>query len=67
MAAVSHGCWFPLLLIGQRNQSSFAPFLEPVTLAANVDGGGVVQQPVEDGGGDDRIAEDRTPFAIALV
>jgi hypothetical protein len=27
----------------------------------------VVQQPVEDGGRNDRIAEDRTPLAVALV
>ena len=55
------------LLVLERNQSGFAPFLEPVTLAANIDGGGVMEQPVEDGGGDDRVAEDRTPFAITLV
>jgi len=30
--------------------------LEPETFRADVDGDGVVQQPVEDGGGDDRIS-----------
>lgn len=58
---VSHGCWFPLLRFGQRDQTGLAAFLEPVTLPADVDGGGVVQQPVEDGGGDDGVAEDGTP------
>lgn len=59
MAAVSQSRWFIVLLIGQRDQSSLAAFLEPVTLPADVDGGGVMQQPVEDGCCDDGIAEDR--------
>jgi len=66
-AALSHGCWFRLLPIGERDQSGLAALLEPVTLPADVDGGGVVQQPVEDGGGDDRVTEDGTPLPIALV
>ena len=53
-----------LLLFRKRDQ---AALLEPVALSADVDGGGVVQQPVEDGCCDDRIAEDRAPLSIALV
>jgi len=33
----------------------------------NVHRGRMVQQTVEDRGSDNRIAEDRTPFAIALL
>ena len=66
-AALSRICWFTLLLLGQRNQAGFASFLEPVALSADVDGGGVVQQSVEDGCCDDRVAEDRSPLAVALV
>ena len=39
--------WLLLLRIGQRDQAGLAPFLESVTLSADVDGGGVVQQAVE--------------------
>src|SRR6185312_14386564 len=56
-----------LLLFRQRNQTGFAPFLEPVAFAPNVDCRRMMQQTVKDGRGDDRIAEDRTPFAVALV
>ena len=41
--------------------------LEPVTLAFNVDGGRVMQQPVQDGAGDDVVREDRAPIAIAFI
>ena len=61
----SQGLW--LLLFRQRNQTGFAPFFEPVTLTANVHRGRVMQQTVEDGCCDDRVAEDRTPFAVAFV
>ena len=54
-------------LILKRNQSGFTAFFEPVAIAANIDRRRVMQQPVEDGGCDDRIAEDRTPFAITFV
>ena len=40
---------------------------EPVALALDVDGDRVVQQAVEDGGGDHRVAEDVPPGAEALV
>lgn len=56
-----------LLLVRQRNETGFPSFLKPVALAPNVNGGRMVQQTIEDGGGDDRVAEDRTPFAVALV
>ena len=56
-----------MLLVGKRNQACFAPFLESVALPADVDGGGVMQQPIEDGSSDDRITEDRAPLAVTLV
>ena len=40
---------------------------EPVALALDVDSGGVMQQPVEDGRGDDVVGEDRAPVAVAIV
>ena len=54
-----------LLWFGQGNQAGFAAFLQPVTFPANVDRSRMVQQAVENGGGDDRVAEDRTPLAAA--
>ena len=42
-------------------------FLQPIALAANVDGRRVMQQPVQDRCGDDRITEDRSPVPVALV
>ena len=41
--------------------------LEPVALALDVDGGRVVQQPVEDGRSDDVVGEDGAPVAVAFV
>src|SRR5258708_35845028 len=41
--------------------------LEPVALALDVDGGRVVQQPVEDGRSDDVVGEDGSPVAVAFV
>ena len=44
------------------------PFLpEPVALAADVEHVAVVQQPVQDGRGDDGVAEKLAPLAEALV
>src|SRR5262249_15761700 len=40
---------------------------QPVALALDVDGDGVVQQPVEDRRGDHRVAKDVAPGAEALV
>src|SRR6185437_8561926 len=56
-----------LLLIRQGNQPGFAAFFEPVAFTTNVHRGRMMQQTVEDRRGDDRIAEDRTPFTVALV
>ena len=55
--------WLPW----RAEQSGFAFFLQPVAFALDVDGGGMVQQPVQDGGGQDRIAEDLAPVDEALV
>src|SRR5258708_28979724 len=41
--------------------------LEPVALDLDVDGGRVVQQPVEDGRSDDVVGEDGAPVAVAFV
>ena len=41
--------------------------LEPIRVAPDVQGHGVMQQAVEDGGGDDAIAEDIAPGREALV
>src|SRR5947207_6532880 len=56
-----------LLLFRQRNQAGFATLFQSVALTANVHGAGMMQEAVGYGGGDDRISEDRTPFAVALV
>jgi hypothetical protein len=50
------------------HQAGLAPILQPVALAANVDGRRVMQQqPVQDRRGDDRIAENRSPVPLAFV
>jgi len=56
---------FPRQLCGDDTGLLF--ILEPVAFALDVDGGGVMEQPVEDGRGDDVVGEDRAPVAIALV
>ena len=58
-------CW--MLRFRRRKQSGFTPLFEPITFSANVHRRGVMQQAIEDRGGDDRVAEDRTPLAIAFV
>jgi len=54
-------------LSSRRHQAGLTTILQPVTLAANVDGRRVMQQPIQNYCGDDRIAEDRSPVPIALV
>src|SRR5580698_329787 len=58
---------FGLLRFRQRNQTGFAAFLQPIALAANVDRGRMMQQAVQYGRRDDRVTENRTPFAITFV
>ena len=41
--------------------------LQPVGVAPDVEGDGVMEEPVEDGGGDDPVAEDLAPAPEALV
>ncbi len=41
--------------------------LQPVGLALDVDVHAVVQEPIEDGGGDDRVFKDLAPLAEAAV
>ncbi|MCU1329490.1 MAG: hypothetical protein JWN34_4860 [Bryobacterales bacterium] len=42
-------------------------FLQPVTFSADVDCCRVMQQPVQNRSGDDRVAQHRSPFSVALV
>src|SRR5882724_8523282 len=46
---------------------ALAAVLQPIALAANVDGRRVMQQPVQDRCGDDGITEDRSPLPVAFV
>src|SRR5947208_16960187 len=55
------------LLFRPRDESGLSPLFEPVAFAADVHRGRMVQQAIEDRGSDDRVAEDRAPFAVALV
>jgi len=49
------------------DQSGSLFLFQPVGLALDVDHGAVVEQPVQDGGGDDLIAEDFAPLAEAAI
>lgn len=49
------------------NEAGLEFFLEGVCVATDVEGDGVVQQPVKDGSSDDAITEDLAPRADALV
>src|SRR5438445_13127186 len=54
-------------LSSRRQQAGLAAILQPVTLAADVDGRRVMRQPVQDRRCGDRLAENRSPVALALV
>ena len=47
-----------VLLLSSREKASFPSILQPVTLPTDVDGGRVMQEAIEDGSGDDRVAKD---------
>ena len=49
------------------DQSGLFLVFEPIAFALDVGHGGVVQQVVEDGRGDDIVGEDGAPLAVALV
>lgn len=49
------------------DHAGFLLVLQPVAFALDVDRGGVMEQAVEDGRGDDVIGEDGAPVAVALV
>lgn len=53
--------------LGGPQEPGPAFLFQAVALSFDVDGGGVVEQPVEDGAGDDGVAEDVAPGAEALV
>ena len=44
-----------------------APVLLSVGVSSDVEGGGVVEEPVEEGDGEDGVGEDLVPLAVALV
>ena len=54
-------------LSSRGHQSGLAAVLQPVAFATDVDCRGVMQQPVQDRRGDDRIAKNRSPVSVALV
>jgi hypothetical protein len=54
-------------LLGLRHQAGLALLLEPVAVALDQDGVAVVKQAVEDGGGQDLIAEHGAPLGDELV
>jgi hypothetical protein len=57
-----------LLQVGQLGEdTSSALFAQPVPLAAEVDGSGETQQPVQDGCYQNLIGEDVTPLPVGLV
>src|SRR5579862_2722251 len=60
------GGW-SVLFLSSGKQASLSPILQTVTLAADVDGRRMMQQPVQNRGRDDRIAEDRTPVAVTFI
>ncbi len=53
--------------IGSSEQTGAALLLEAVAFALDVEGGGVVQQAIQHGGGQHRIVEDFAPVEEALV
>src|SRR5258708_19712691 len=54
-------------LSARWHQAGLTAILQPVALPANVDGRRVMQQPVQDRCGDDRITEDRSPVPLPFV
>src|SRR5882672_11353931 len=53
--------------LGGADEAGLELVLEPVGIAPDVQGDGVMEDPVQDGGGDDPVAEDLPPAAEALV
>lgn len=51
----------------RSEQSRPLSLLEPVTLSADVNRRGVVQQTVQDGSGDRLVSEHRAPVGVALI
>ena len=51
----------------RAEQTRLTLLSEPVALAADVEDVAVVQQPVQDGRGDDGVAQQLAPFTEALV
>src|SRR5256886_14040959 len=54
-------------LSSRWHQAGLAAILQPETLAANVDGRRVMEQPVQNRCVDDRIAVDGSPVPVAFV
>lgn len=64
---IGGGRRFWLRRFRRRQQTGLAPRFQPVTFSADVDRRRMMKQAVENGGSDDRVAEDRSPLAIAFV
>src|SRR5262249_33508485 len=53
--------------LDRLDEAGFELVLQPVGVAADVDGDGMVQDPVQDGRGDHGVAKDLAPAAEALA
>ncbi len=60
-------CWLSWLVLGGGGDSAEVVVLEPVGVALEGDDVGVVDEPVDHGGGDGVVAEDLAPAAELLV
>jgi hypothetical protein len=60
-------CELALIEGGGLDQPGSAFLAQAIAVAADGDYLAVMEQPVEDGGGDDRIAEDGAPFADRAI
>jgi hypothetical protein len=56
-----------ILDFGLTHETRFDLFLEPLGTALDVDGRGMMQDQVQDGGRDDQIVEDLGPLREAVV
>ena len=56
-----------LLDFGLSNEPRFDLFLEPIRAAFDIDCGRMMEDPVQDGRGDDRITEDLVPLTEAAI
>ena len=62
-----NGIYGPVRLEADGLGQEVGVFAQPIAGALDLDDDGVVKEPVEEGGGDDGIAEDVAPFGEAAV